>query len=128
MPAPLCRDAGCRRSPRWASRSPPRPSAPPAPAPRASGAKTTRTRAEKERFGTALGGSRVWFTLARGELTEVDYPRLDAPSVRDLELRIGARVATSELTASPGLAASVAALGRCGQCRNACERGGAVSR
>jgi hypothetical protein len=126
----LSRDAGFRRSPRRASRSPLRPSAPPPRRRVAPGAKTTRTRADKEGFGTALGASRVWFTLSRGELTEVDYPRLDAPTVRDLELRIGASVATSELTASLGLGgvASVAALGRCGQCRNACERGSVVSR
>jgi glucoamylase len=52
----------------------------------APGAKTTWTRADKDGFGTAVGGSRVWFTLSRGELTEVYYPRLDTPSVRDLEL------------------------------------------
>jgi hypothetical protein len=74
-------------------------------------------------WAPAAGRSR----FSRGELTEVYYPRPDAPSLRDLKLRIGATVATRELTASPGVA-PVAALGRCGQCRNACERGSAVSR
>jgi glucoamylase len=55
-------------------------------APGAPGAKTAWTRADKDGFGTAVGGSRVWFTLSRGELTEVYFPRLDTPSVRDLEL------------------------------------------
>ena len=38
--------------------------------------------------------SRVWFTLSHGSLTEVFDPRLDTPSVRDLELvvRDGRRV------------------------------------
>jgi glucoamylase len=57
------------------------------PAPGAPGAKTTWTRADKDGFGTAVTpGSKVWFTLSRGELTEVYSPRLDTPSVRDLEL------------------------------------------
>jgi hypothetical protein len=36
-----------------------------APAPGAPGAKTVWTRADKDGFGTAVGGSRVWFTLSR---------------------------------------------------------------
>jgi glucoamylase len=64
-------------------------------APGAPGQRTTWTSADKDAFGTALGRtSRVWFTLSHGALTEVFYPRLDTPSVRDLELvvRDGRRV------------------------------------
>ena len=38
----------------------------------------------KDLVGTALGSSRLWFTLARGSLTEVYYPRIDIPQVKDL--------------------------------------------
>lgn len=34
--------------------------------------------------GTSLGSSRVWFTVAEGILTEVYYPRIDIPQIRDL--------------------------------------------
>jgi glucoamylase len=45
------------------------------------------TRADKQGFGTAVETtSRVWYTLSRGELTEVYFPRIDTPAVRDLEL------------------------------------------
>src|SRR4051794_5866318 len=56
-------------------------------APGAPGQRTTRASADKDAFGTAIGrASRVWFTLSHGALTEVYYPRLDVPAVRDLEL------------------------------------------
>src|SRR3954466_568035 len=56
-------------------------------APGAPGQRTTWASADKDAFGTAIGrASRVWFTLSHGALTEVFYPRLDVPSVRDLEL------------------------------------------
>jgi glucoamylase len=56
-------------------------------APGAPGARTTWTPADKDGFGTAVGrASKVWFTLSRGEMTEVYGPRLDTPSVRDLDL------------------------------------------
>src|SRR4051812_9657677 len=59
-------------------------------APGAPGQRTTWASADKDGFGTSLGrGSRVWFTLSHGTLTEVYYPRLDVPSVRDLELVVG---------------------------------------
>jgi glucoamylase len=50
------------------------------------GAPAIWTRADKVGFGTARGEvSRVWFTLgSSGELTEVYYPTLGTPSVRDL--------------------------------------------
>jgi glucoamylase len=34
--------------------------------------------------GTGLGSSRLWFTVAEGILTEVYYPRIDIPQIRDL--------------------------------------------
>src|SRR4051794_8506648 len=46
---------------------------------------TAWTSADKLGFGTARrADSPVWFTLGRGRLTEVYYPRLDVPSVREL--------------------------------------------
>ncbi len=42
--------------------------------------------AQKLGLGTAVGSrSRVWFTLARGIVTEVYYPRVDVANVRDLQ-------------------------------------------
>ena len=39
---------------------------------------------DKDGFGTARGtASKVWYTLARGKLSDVYYPRIDTPSVRD---------------------------------------------
>lgn len=40
--------------------------------------------ARKDLVGTALGESRVWFTLAQGIVSEVYYPRIDIPQIRDL--------------------------------------------
>ncbi|TRW99768.1 glycoside hydrolase family 15 protein [Candidatus Methylobacter oryzae] len=40
--------------------------------------------AVKDAVGTALGTSRVWFTIAQGIITEVYYPRLDIPQLKDL--------------------------------------------
>ena len=55
-------------------------------APGAPGAPATWTPANKEGFGTAQGAaSKVWYTLQDGRLTEVYYPDLGTPSVRDLE-------------------------------------------
>lgn len=34
--------------------------------------------------GTSLGSSRLWFTVAEGIVTEVYYPRIDIPQIRDL--------------------------------------------
>ncbi|MGH3756942.1 glycoside hydrolase family 15 protein [Actinophytocola sp.] len=44
--------------------------------------------ADKEAFGTTHGGaeSPVWFTLGGGRMTEVFYPDLSTPAVRDLQL------------------------------------------
>src|SRR3989440_6295757 len=44
------------------------------------------TPANKEGFGTARSNvSKVWYTLQDGQLTEVYYPDLGTPGVRDLE-------------------------------------------
>jgi glucoamylase len=43
----------------------------------------------KEAVGTAYSsGSRVWFTLADGILTEVFYPTIDRPQIRDLQFLV----------------------------------------
>jgi glucoamylase len=34
--------------------------------------------------GTSLGSSRLWFTVAEGIVTEVYYPRIDIPQIKDL--------------------------------------------
>src|SRR3984957_17897055 len=34
--------------------------------------------------GASLGSSRLWFTLAEGIVTEVYYPRIDIPQIKDL--------------------------------------------
>jgi glucoamylase len=39
---------------------------------------------DKDGFGTARGtASKVWYTLSRGTLNEVFYPRIDTPSLRE---------------------------------------------
>lgn len=38
----------------------------------------------KDLVGTALGPSRVWFTIGYGIVNEVFYPRVDLPQIRDL--------------------------------------------
>lgn len=40
--------------------------------------------ATKDAVGTALGASRLWFTLAQGIVTEVYYPRPDIPQLKDM--------------------------------------------
>lgn len=40
--------------------------------------------AHKDMVGTALATSRVWFTLAQGVVSEVYYPRIDIPQIRDI--------------------------------------------
>jgi glucoamylase len=55
-------------------------------APGAPGAAATWTPADKHGFGTATGTvSKVWYTLEHGELTDVYYPGLGTPSLRDLQ-------------------------------------------
>src|SRR3954447_26143649 len=56
-------------------------------APGAPGQKTVWAEADKDGFGTATTTrSKVWHTLDDGVLTEVYYPNLGTPSVRDLQL------------------------------------------
>jgi glucoamylase len=44
------------------------------------------TRGNKEGVGTAYStSSRIWFTIWRGTLTEVYYPTVDEPQLRDME-------------------------------------------
>jgi glucoamylase len=58
-------------------------------APGAPGAKATWTPADKHGFGTARGrASDVWFTLREGELSELFYPDLSTPAVRDVEFLV----------------------------------------
>ncbi len=61
--------------------------APSSVAPGAPGAAAVWTPADKHGFGTAASpASKVWYTLEHGELTEVYYPDLGTPSLRDLQL------------------------------------------
>ena len=56
------------------------------PAPGAPGEKAIWTEADKDGFGTATGlASKAWFTLDDGRLTEVYYPDLGTPALRDLQ-------------------------------------------
>jgi glucoamylase len=55
-------------------------------APGAPGDPAVWTPADKDGFGTSKSTtSKVWYTLNNGELTEVYYPNLGTPSVRDLQ-------------------------------------------
>src|SRR3954452_24478200 len=55
-------------------------------APGAPGAPALWTPGDKDGFGTsATPASTVWHTLGAGELTEVYYPTLGTPAVRDLQ-------------------------------------------
>jgi glucoamylase len=56
----------------------------------APGTKPDWTPADKHGFGTSTTrASNVWFTLRQAELSEVYYPDLGTPAVRDLELAVG---------------------------------------
>ncbi len=47
------------------------------------------TRGDKDAVGTAYStSSRIWFTLASGLITEVYYPTIDRPQIRDLQFLI----------------------------------------
>ena len=55
-------------------------------APGAPGARALWTAGNKDGFGTSTTlASKVWYTLNGGELTEVYYPNLGTPAVRDLQ-------------------------------------------
>lgn len=53
-------------------------------APRATRRHPVWSTARKACVGTALGSSRLWFTVGSGIVTEVYYPRIDIPQIRDL--------------------------------------------
>jgi len=53
-------------------------------APGAPGIPPTWCSSAKEMVGCALGPSRLWFTIGRGIVNEVYYPRIDIPQIRDL--------------------------------------------
>jgi len=53
-------------------------------APQADSSYPTWAHAGKDMVGTSLGSSRLWFTVAEGIVTEVYYPRIDIPQIRDL--------------------------------------------
>lgn len=53
-------------------------------APRAAFSFPTWAHAGKDMVGTSLGSSRLWFTVAEGIITEIYYPRIDVPQIKDL--------------------------------------------
>jgi len=59
------------------------------PAPGGPGLPPRWTRGAKDAVGTAYStASRVWYTLAAGILTEVYYPTIDTPQIRDLQFLV----------------------------------------
>ena len=59
------------------------------PAPGGPGIEPRWTRGAKDAVGTAYAvSSRVWFTLANGVLTEVYYPTIDTPQIRDFQFMV----------------------------------------
>ncbi len=53
-------------------------------APPAASAHPTWASARKDMVGASLGTSRLWFTVAEGIVTEVYYPRIDIPQIKDM--------------------------------------------
>lgn len=53
-------------------------------APQADFSYPTWATATKDMVGTGMDSSRLWFTVAQGIVTEVYYPRIDIPQIRDL--------------------------------------------
>lgn len=53
-------------------------------APQAVFSNPTWATATKDMVGTGMDSSRLWFTVAQGIVTEVYYPRIDIPQIRDL--------------------------------------------
>ncbi|SJZ83284.1 glucoamylase [Enhydrobacter aerosaccus] len=58
-------------------------------APGAPGMLPTWASSAKDVVGTALGPSRLWFTIGYGIVNEVYYPRVDLPQIRDLGFIVG---------------------------------------
>jgi glucoamylase len=78
------------------------------PAPGAPGAKQVYSAADKHGFGAAVGPeSRVWFTLRAAELTEVYYPDLGTPSLRDLRFAVTDGKRFLDREGDPGVQARV---------------------
>jgi glucoamylase len=53
-------------------------------APQANNSYPTWAPAAKDMVGASMGSSRLWFTIAEGIVTEVYYPRIDIPQIKDL--------------------------------------------
>src|SRR5580700_10721465 len=53
--------------------------APPGPTPN-----PTWASARKDMVGTSSGSSRLWFTIAEGIVTEIYYPHIDIPQIKDI--------------------------------------------
>ena len=53
-------------------------------APSATFSHPTWASARKDMVGASLGSSRLWFTIAEGVVSEVYYPRIDIPQIKDL--------------------------------------------
>ena len=53
-------------------------------APQANVSYPTWAPAAKDMVGASMGSSRLWFTIAEGIVTEVYYPRIDIPQIKDL--------------------------------------------
>ncbi len=59
------------------------------PAPGGPGIVPRWTRGAKDAVGTAYSvSSRVWYTMASGVITEVYYPTIDTPQIRDLQFLV----------------------------------------
>ncbi|WP_433555921.1 glycoside hydrolase family 15 protein [Pseudonocardia xinjiangensis] len=72
-------------------------------APGAPGEKSTWAPADKHGFGTSrTPDSEVWFTLRPGELSEVYYPDLGTPALRDLEFVVTDGAGLVERTSESG--------------------------
>lgn len=61
-------------------------------APGAPGTPSTWALGDHDGFGTARGTkSKVWYTLRDGTLTDVYYPRIDTPSIRDSQFVVAGK-------------------------------------
>jgi glucoamylase len=59
------------------------------PAPGGPGAQPFWARADKDGVGTAMSwSSQVWYTMAQGVITEIYFPDVDTPQVRDLQFLV----------------------------------------
>jgi glucoamylase len=80
-------------------------------APGAPGERHTWAPADKHGFGSSADGrSRVWFTLRSAELSEVYYPDLSTPSLRDLEFVVTDGRSFTDRETGEGVTSSVRAV------------------